>query len=148
MTQREVFAALTQIPVTLLGLLVHAWTRDAHPILAANSLVGVAYMVLERDAIATRGGSVLGMRRTWTHAENVVVNVATHLIAPWMLVAAEGRPMRARASTVAMFVVACTLVVDLDSVYATSHVNAYYARYLVVLLGAVAVCAAADRIDW
>jgi len=121
------------------------------PWLCANSIVGGAYMYVERDTLVREGVRVLGRRWTPRRTEHVhLVNVVVHALLPWALLGAhEHRRRHAREDNenarelslgiaLAMQAAgACAL--DLDALYPVSRLplSAYVAAHTVVVATAV-----------
>ena len=113
----------------------HEWLR---PLLVANAVVGLAYMHLERAAIATTGTVVGPWTFRWTYAQNAVVNLVAHVALTYValarLDAAEPRPVVTLA-----FEAVGLLVLDLTALYPTGRhpLAAYVAAHVALVVAQV-----------
>jgi len=113
-----------RITVTLLTLVAALVSRDPRlaPLLLANSCVGAAYMVLEREALRNKGTAMVGFGRGrlgW--AANCAVNVASHALLPAY---ALSRMSAAKPTSLAALLVmeaAGLLLLDVPNLYPTKR---------------------------
>lgn len=108
----------TGIGLALGALLPHAaWLR---PLVMANALVGLVYMIVEWRALRDVGMDVMGVGRVrWSLGQQWVVNVVSHGVLTCLVLS---RMPRAAADAQCVWLVeaAGVLLLDLDRVYPTA----------------------------
>jgi hypothetical protein len=108
-----------------------SWTM---PCLVANSLVGIAWMILERDTLRKRGSACLGMQVRIGMLPNILLNVITHILLPLYLIRRLQPGPLYWKQTIFVEILGLTLI-DLNAVYPTAKDTLkYYVLAHVVLL--------------
>lgn len=109
-----------------------SWTM---PFLIANSIVGMAYMILEHESLRKTGSACFGYQMRIRLLPNILLNLVTHILLPLhLLTQLDDTPLDWKR-TIAIEIIGLCLI-DLNAVYPSQNTLKYYILSHILILTA------------
>ena len=134
LNQCQIHATAIILGIALIWRL--SWTM---PFLIANSIVGIVWMILERETLQKQGSSCLGLQVRIGLLPNIIINVITHILLPlYLLTQLDDTPLDWRY-TIAIEIMGLTLI-DMNAVYPCQNPLKYYILAHILILATSHFC--------